>query len=53
MNTRLLCKRAKKDNSLESTSFEILPKKDRQLVPIANSAFKIICVTYQDHTIKG
>lgn len=31
INTGLLCQRAKEDNSLESTSFEILPKKDRQL----------------------
>lgn len=32
INTGLLCQRAKEDNSLESTSFVILPKKDRQLV---------------------
>lgn len=32
INTGLLCQRAKEDNSRESTSFVILPKKDRQLV---------------------
>lgn len=31
INTGLLCQRAKEDNSLESRSFVILPKKDRQL----------------------